>query len=381
MTTIFDLLFILNGTLGLICTFLVALSFRSNRNVNIYLAILLLAASIRLILRGYIELTDQTSLIKIFSNNELFLMGIPLPYLYFRNLILNQSIFKIKDLFHFFFPTLLIIESNSHLLGVFFHVDLNAVINSMVILILLYYNITILLILVKTLWRKKNPTEIKTEQEGLLRKWTLLLYISFNTIGIQLILNLILTGNTNLLKDNYITLIIWFIVFAMILASPSILTRYVSKISRKNKKENNPMSFFRLKPFFDITNPKDLKLSHKINIELDKYFLQIIHLIEAKDLFRQTNLTINELALKSKIPISHLNFIFKYHSEISFSDFKKVIRILDALALIEEGYLKTNTFETLSKKVGFNTYNSFYISFKEITGKAPQNFITSLNEL
>ena len=54
--------------------------------------------------------------------------------------------------------------------------------------------------------------------------------------------------------------------------------------------------------------------------------------------------------------------------------------IIDAVALIEEGYLKTNTLDSLSKKVGFNTYNSFFMGFKEITGKAPQNYVTTLTE-
>jgi AraC-like DNA-binding protein len=91
-------------------------------------------------------------------------------------------------------------------------------------------------------------------------------------------------------------------------------------------------------------------------------------------------MTINELALKTKIPISHLSFIFKYHSDISFSSYRKMARILDAVSLIEEGFLKTNTLDALSEKVGFNTYNSFYIGFKEITSKTPQNYVNSLIE-
>jgi YesN/AraC family two-component response regulator len=55
-------------------------------------------------------------------------------------------------------------------------------------------------------------------------------------------------------------------------------------------------------------------------------------------------------------------------------------RIQDAVALIDEGFLQTNTLEALSEKVGFNTYNSFYIGFKEFTGKAPQNYVNSLKE-
>jgi AraC-like DNA-binding protein len=99
--------------------------------------------------------------------------------------------------------------------------------------------------------------------------------------------------------------------------------------------------------------------------------------VEEEHFFRQTGLSISDLALKLKIPKSHLSFVFKYHSEISFSDFKKVVRIQDSLDLIEQGYLKTNTFDSLSKNVGFSTYNTFFIAFKEVTNKAPQEFVTS----
>jgi AraC-like DNA-binding protein len=122
---------------------------------------------------------------------------------------------------------------------------------------------------------------------------------------------------------------------------------------------------------------QDLQLGQKINNQLEDYFLQIDQFVKQEHFFRQSGPSINDLALKLKIPKSHLTFIFKYHSKISFSDFKKMVRIQDSLALIEEGYLKTNTFDSLSKNVGFSTYNTFYIAFKEVTTKAPQEFFTS----
>jgi AraC-like DNA-binding protein len=121
-------------------------------------------------------------------------------------------------------------------------------------------------------------------------------------------------------------------------------------------------------------------LAKKIKSELEEYFLQIEQVADENQLFRKSDLTINEFALKSKIPISHLSFIFKYHSEISFSDYKKRVRILDAVNLINEGYLLSNTLEALSKKVGFKTYNTFFIGFKEITSKTPQHYLNSLKD-
>lgn len=380
MKIIFDLLFILNGALGLICVFLVCLSIRSNRNVNIYLAIILFAASIRLILRGFLALYNQSELIWSFGNNDLFLIGIPLPFLYFRNLTDNKSKIEIRDLIHFILPILLTIEINIHLLSSILQIELNSVIISMVILLCFLYLVMSLIVLLKNFWNERNPIEILNNKKTLLKKWTTVLFIAFIVNGTKLVLSLLTSNNSSVLTDNFIVWINWLVVFIMILTSPSILSVYITQISREREKPTKPNYLWQLKPVCKITNPKDIHLSKKINGDLEEYFLQIQQFVDEKHIFRKSDVTLNDFAIKSKIPVSHLNFIFKYHSVISFLDYKKKARILDALNLINEGYLKTNTFEALSKNVGFKTYNSFYIGFKEITSNTPQNYLSSLNQ-
>ena len=380
MKTIFDLLFILNGTLGLVCFFLVCMSLRTNKHVNIYLAIILFAVSIRFILRGYLELSGNTELIMTLSHYDVFLLLTPLPYFYFKNVVSKKNAFKSKDLFHFFLPILVTIEINTHLVSSIFQVELNFATKLIIISTLIFYIITSSIFLAKIFWRKKSIIEIQVEQEALLKKWLIVLYFAFLMPAIKIFLDQLLTEDNQFLSENFITWLFWLITFIFILASPSILDAYLFQISRKQGKETTPITIWRLKPINTITNPKDIRLSKKINGELNAYFVQITQFIAEKHLFRTSGVTINEFALKSKIPISHLSFIFKYHSEISFLDYKKRSRILDAINLINEGYLKTNTLEGLSDKVGFKTYNSFYLGFKETTGQAPQNYINSLAE-
>jgi AraC-like DNA-binding protein len=380
MKTFFDLLFILNGTLGLVCVFLVCLSIRSNRNVNIYLAVLLFAASIRLILRGYLKLDDHSELILSFTKSDLFLVGLPLPFLYFRNLALNKSKIESSDALHFIIPLLLTLEYNLHIFSSIVQVDLNFILKSVVILLCVGYCIMTIIVLSKNFWRKRTPIELQTDQQSLLKKWTIVLFITFLISGIKLMISQITDNNSGLLSDNFIVWISWKIVFIMILTSPSLLTSYITQLAREREKQTKPYSIWRLKPVNKITNPKDIHLAKKINGELEEYFLQIEQVADESQFFRKSDLTINEFALKSKIPVSHLSFIFKYHSEISFSDYKKRVRILDAVNLINEGYLLSNTLEALSKKVGFKTYNTFFIGFKEITSKTPQHYLNSLKD-
>jgi YesN/AraC family two-component response regulator len=85
-----------------------------------------------------------------------------------------------------------------------------------------------------------------------------------------------------------------------------------------------------------------------------------------------------DLAKVLNIPKSHLIFIFKYHSELSFSDYKKISRIQNSLEFINNNFLATNTLDSLSKEVGFSSYNPFFSCFKDVVGKSPQEYISSI---
>ena len=80
------------------------------------------------------------------------------------------------------------------------------------------------------------------------------------------------------------------------------------------------------------------------------------------------DLSLDDIAVALKIPISHVNFIFKYHCNESFTDYKKIVRIHDATKLLEGGYLNNQKIESLAAEVGFSTYNTFHLAFKNITG-------------
>ena len=45
-----------------------------------------------------------------------------------------------------------------------------------------------------------------------------------------------------------------------------------------------------------------------------------------------------------------------------------------SILLMEEGYLKYNTMESLALETGFTSYSSFFKSFKSITGLPPYEY-------
>lgn len=75
------------------------------------------------------------------------------------------------------------------------------------------------------------------------------------------------------------------------------------------------------------------------------------------------------------VPTCHIVYLFKYHSKISFSEYRKNSRIQHAIALLEDGFLTTETLESLAHTVGFSSYNPFFSAFKKITTFAPQDYL------
>jgi AraC-like DNA-binding protein len=87
---------------------------------------------------------------------------------------------------------------------------------------------------------------------------------------------------------------------------------------------------------------------------------------------------LEDFAKELHIPIVHLLYVFKYHCSLTFVEYKKMIRIQDAIKLLESNFLKSNTMESLAKEVGFSSYKPFYVSFKSIMGVSPQEYFKNI---
>jgi len=118
-------------------------------------------------------------------------------------------------------------------------------------------------------------------------------------------------------------------------------------------------------------------LKEKINSNIEEYLFKLNASLHNNN-FTNPKFSIKDLAQVLNIPISHLKYIFKYHSKISYSDFKKISRIKNSLELISNNYLAKNTLESLSKEVGFSSYNPFFTCFKEVIGKSPNEYISTI---
>jgi AraC-like DNA-binding protein len=196
---------------------------------------------------------------------------------------------------------------------------------------------------------------------------------------------LIYSFSEEVIQNNYsyghsyiwISAIVWLIIFLRILIFPEILHGHsylLYQINSEKLSETLVSSYWKIDAISKITNAQDLQLQQKINSMIISYMNEIDSYTVEPAFFKTPGFTIQDLANKLNIPKSHLAYLFKYHSTISFSDFKKRVRIKYALELLEKDYLKTNTFDSLAREIGFASYNTFFTSFKEIVGVAPHEY-------
>jgi AraC-like DNA-binding protein len=339
--------------------------------------------SLRFFLNGFTYFTTDYSLKNIyFKYSNFSSVVIPLCYLYFKNLFASEKAFKTKELYHFIFPL------SFTILGIVLNY-LNFPIQSLKLFLyvifvafILFYNTLSFRIINTNIWSKKGSIKTIMSDNKAINSWASFLFIALVLISIRLTAALFIEiyYHQNMKGYNYqwIAAFIWLLILIKILISPEILYGYNALNKKLNENKNTDLV---LKTIWitpnttKVNNIQHEALKEKIEENLINYIKEIEKVSLEYELFRNSKMTLTDLASKLNIPKSHISYLFKYHSTISFSEYKKLIRINDAIKHIESNYLKNNTLDSLSKKVGFTSYNPFFTSFKEISGLSPLEYL------
>ena len=85
-------------------------------------------------------------------------------------------------------------------------------------------------------------------------------------------------------------------------------------------------------------------------------------------IFAQPKINIDRLAHISNIEASDWRNYLN-DENLSFSEFKKKLRIQYAIRLIAEGFLDKFTIDSLTETIGYSSRTSFYSAYKEVTGE------------
>ena len=359
-----NLFFVCTGLIGFIISFLMFIGLINGKKTNVYLQIIFFFISTRISLYGLQEFIYSTLLKeKFILYSTFYIITIPFCYLYFKN---SLGIFKFKkrELLHFILPFVFLIYRinviNSHEMK-----------QLLLKLFILTFFITYIILSFKKLKKQKTNNEIKT--------FNWFLFICFLLLSIVVTYS-VFDENSNDkyisgFKYQWLSTLIWLVVFFKVLISPSILFG-LNKIDQEN--DQFKIKNLNLKDIWSISgtsNPKNIQ-HIELKEKIDEKIIDYLEKIEALpiEIFIYTKINLKHIGYKLNIPESHLSYIFKYHCKISFSEYKKIIRIHNAINLIDKNYLINNTLDSLSKEVGYKSYNPFFTSFKKITGMSPLEF-------
>lgn len=378
-------LYIIVSFLGFLILIIINSKYRELSNINKFLQIPIGIIAFRYFFHA-ISIVYQTHLTHSLINafDILGTMSIVCFYLYISGLVRRPNNLKISYL-HFFSPCLLILvflliqvidEPYKPMVRMFYA--------SCAVVIGIFYCIITFKLLHKHVWHRAKDIKRFANQDRVIYRWALFLYICSCLLILSFSFRVILYNFYDVIKSQSSLLeassIIWLVLLIKILVTPKILYGY-DILSNKIDAVAIPglamESIWSYSETQAITNEKDQRLSPKIRPFLREHFHRIEEATIFNKFLRNGDASIDDLAQEIKIPSSHILYLFKYHSNESFVDFKKIIRIYDALSLIKNGYLNSQTFESLAIAVGFTSYTSFFVSFRQITGRSPQDYLLS----
>ena len=384
----FKLILILSGLLGYIIVFTTLKNSKYNIILNSFLLFIIFISSTLKLIAGIGEIYNYVYLKTLYLKINIYItLFLPSFYLYFKYLIKNQKHFIIKDLIHIILLLLAIKEREFLIFDRIVGFKLQYVFAQFVAIYSLVYLMIIFLLLKKNVWNKKATLTFVINQNNLIKKWTIILFIviiafvfRFHIVYYKEYLFLEPSGNYYPLKYLWLIASVWIVLFIIILSNPEILYGYFSHQIKSSEtipelKSNN---YWNINSKIKIKNNQHLLLKEKISSKIENYIFKLDTTLYNNSYFINSNFSMKDLALLLNVPISHLKYVFKYHSELSFSDYKKISRIQNSLKLINNNYLAKNTLESLSIKVGFSSYNPFFTCFKDVVGKSPHEYISSI---
>jgi len=375
-----------SGFVGFITIFLILLKYKSNRITNVYLIAIFFIIASRMLIIGVFTSENHYYLTTLLTKyNNLLIVIVPCMYLYFDNLIKDYKKFQIHNSIHFIIPLLFNIIDYTYD-NKYFKVDNISYYyyTFFALYSIIYFTLTFKLLNTK-MWNREGEIGVVIKQNQLLKNWSIYLCSILVIIAARLIITLFL----EIKNDSYffgtsylwISAVFWLILYFKIIISPEILYGYTflnSKINEQKKNDNPIISFWTNSPISAISNIQDIQLNEKIKNSIEQYMGEVDQFSFHNQAYRKAKFSLTDLSNKLNIPKSHLTYLFKYHSKISFPEYKKIVRIYDGLELINSGYLATNTYDSLAKEIGFTSYNTFFVSFKDVTGVTPQGFLVKI---
>ena len=101
---------------------------------------------------------------------------------------------------------------------------------------------------------------------------------------------------------------------------------------------------------------------------------KIIDIMEVEKIYRQSDLTIQQLASEIAVPKHYISQIINEQLDSGFIDFVNRYRVEEAKEKLQEEHLKGLSILVIGQQVGFHAKSTFYTAFKKYTNSTPAAF-------
>ena len=385
-------------SISILTLFLTVILTYSNYSINknsFYLSGLLFLLSISGLMHYYIVFSESAQGVAIIYTHFmplLYLQG-PMLYFYVSGTLKDRFEFGWKKLIHFlpfliafisvfdyyFKPWSFKIElankiiASPHVLYTIknFHIG-NQFINlpARTILLILYGLFSIALLIEYTI---KNKQNIKQLIRNKTVKWLYFITINVIICGVSYLLMILKFVNEHMhtraqineMSINYISAFSFFLIPISILVFPSVL--YGLPIVDRGK----------IGMFISKSKSKiKLEQSENIeNLEMEELTEAIQNYLKNEKPFIDPKFNLDDLAKQLDVPKHHLYYCLNSVLNIKFTTLRTQLRVEYAKELLLSDSLKSLSMEGIWPKTGFSSRTNFFVTFKEVTGYTPIEFI------
>lgn len=369
-----------------------------NKNV-IYLSGLLFLLSLSGLLHYFVILSNSENGVAFFYTHfmpVLYLQG-PMLFLYVNGTLKDEFTFNWKKGLHFL-PFIIALISISNYYFVPWEVKLKiakAIIASPEILLSIdKYNIgnhfinlpartiTLLLYSIATLYtliRYSIKNKVNPPLSDKIIKWLYFITIIVIICAMSYIV-LIYEFAINNIKTrqeiseelyNYITAFSYSLIPLIMLLFPEVLYG-IPKVRRKKIDlfKSNNTNFVN-----NVTLVDEEQVVEDENPEMKELANLIQYYLITEKPFVDPKFSINDLAKQLDVPKHHLYYCFNSILKTKFTTLRSQIRVDYAKEFLLNGELEQLSMEGIWPKTGFSSRTNFYVTFKEITGYTPSEFV------
>ena len=375
---IVSVVYFITGLLGFLTLTVVVAQYKWNRKINFYLLVLFFFTSCRFFFNGVYALMPFAVDERLGILFRSFGCAIfPCVYLYFKNLILDKKNVSLDELPHFIVPVSfgfanLLVREYAPFLHFYFY---------FLFLAIAVYYLVLTYIELKNKVGFKPAVDVADKQKMFIRNWSVFFFVvcvlSTVRLTVTLLLDIYISGFSNGSSCLWISALLSCLAFFKVLLTPFVMYNF-TQIEDKVKKQQNYQlvfeDFWILPDKVSVVSFEKLHLKAEEGESLIGYVQKVEKMALKHCCFRDQFFAIGDFADILGVSKESLVYFFDYHANVSFVDFKKIVRIYDSINLINKDYLEFNSVDQLSEKVGFSSSGLFLSSFKEVAGVFPEEY-------